>query len=176
VLFFGRLERYKGVRDLISAWATLDDATRDGASLVLAGPGRLEPLWPYRLPPGVEVRSRHIEDREALALFRRCRLLVLPYVDATQSALVAVAYFFGKPVLVTRTGALPEYVQHGETGCIVEPGNVAALANGLQVALSETEALVRMGQVGRAWYEHQRRMEGEALLGLYASMLDAAQG
>jgi glycosyltransferase involved in cell wall biosynthesis len=45
--------------------------------------------------------------------------LVLPYRDATQSALVAHAYFFRKPAIVTRTGALPEYVVEGETGWVV---------------------------------------------------------
>jgi len=172
-LFFGRLERYKGVGELIAACAMLNDSTRDGLPLVLAGAGALEPLWPDRLPAGIEVRNRLIGDEEALDLFRRCGLLVLPYVDATQSALVAAAYFFGKPAVVTRTGALPEYVQHGRTGWVVEPGDPAALADALAIAGSDPAQLARMGAAGRAWYDEQRRLEGDTLEEMYVSMTDS---
>jgi len=135
--------------------------------LVLAGPGRLETLWARSLPPGVEVRNRLIGDDETLDLFRRSGPLVLPYRDATQSALVAHAYFFRKPVIVTRVGALPEYVVEGETGWIVPPENPLALAEAMQAALSDPAQLQGMGQAGRAWYECQRQAEGDTLQGMY---------
>ena len=69
-----------------------------------------------------------ISDAEALELFHRSSLVLLPYIDATQSALIAAAYYFQKPVLVSRSGALPEYVVDGQTGFIVEPGHPATLA------------------------------------------------
>ena len=56
------------------------------------------------MPEGVEVRDRTIGDEEALALFRGAALLVLPYRDATQSALIAAAARLGVPSLVTRDG------------------------------------------------------------------------
>ena len=166
-LFFGRLERYKGVTTLLEA-ATL--AGQDGDSslrLLLAGQGDLLSLWPRPLPPGVELRQRPIDDAEAIDLFRRCGLLVLPYLDATQSALVAAAYAFRKPVLVTQTGALPEYVQDGVTGWVIPPGDPATLAQVLQAALSDPQRLAAMGQAGWQWYQAQRVQEYGALLDLY---------
>jgi glycosyltransferase involved in cell wall biosynthesis len=100
---------------------------------------------------------------------------VLPYVEASQSALVAAAYCFRKPVVVTRTGALPEYVEDGQTGYVVEPRYPTALARTLERMLSDRPALMRMGSAGRRWYESQRREETGRLFALYRQ-LAAAQG
>ncbi len=170
-LFFGRLERYKGVDHLITACAMLDGARGDGPRLVLAGPGSLESQWAGVLPLGVEVHDRLIGDEEALDLFRRCGLLVLPYLDATQSALIADAYFFHKPVVVTWTGALPEYVQHGRTGWLVEPGHPPSLARCLEAALADPARLAEMGAAGRLWYDEQRAAEQQTLERVYKRLI-----
>ena len=168
-LFFGRLETYKGVGTLLEAAGLVGQDGPAPLRLVLAGQGDLAGLWPRPLPPGVEVRPRRIDDAEAIDLFRRCGLLVLPYLDASQSALVAAAYAFRKPVLVTHTGALPEYVQEGVTGWVVPPGDAAALARALQAALSDPARLAVMGQAGWQWYQRQRVQEYQALLALYCN-------
>ncbi len=84
-------------------------------------------------------------------------MVVLPYTGATQSALIAAAYAFSKPVLVSDSGALPEYVTPGETGWVVPAGNVQALAGSLYSALADPDRLAHMGQQGRRWYVEQRR-------------------
>jgi glycosyltransferase involved in cell wall biosynthesis len=174
-LFFGRLERYKGVGNLIAAWAMVNGSAGERPRLVLAGPGRLEQHWAGALPAKVEVRNRWIADEEAIDLFQRCAVLVLPYRDATQSALVASAYFFRKPVIVTRSGALAEYVQDGRTGWIVEPDHPPSLARCLVEALSDTDRLAAMGATGRAWYDQQREAEEETLLQLYGRVASRAR-
>jgi glycosyltransferase involved in cell wall biosynthesis len=165
-LFFGRLEQYKGVGVLLHA-AQVARQAGNGLRLVLAGQGDLTAFWPGPLPAGVELRQRRIDDAEAIDLFRRCGLLVLPYLDASQSALVAAAYAFRKPVLVTRSGALPEYVQEGVTGWIVPPGDAPALAAAVQDALADPQRLAAMGQAGWQWYRQQRAHEYQVLLDLY---------
>lgn len=174
ILFFGRLEKYKGVNDLLTAYAQLRGVfTANGQPeaviprLVLAGPGRLHDLWVGSLPPGVEVRNRLVGDAEAVDLFRRCSLVALPYVDGTQSALIPAAYYFGKPVVVTRVGALAEYVEEARTGLVVEPGHPASLTRALYAALSDPDRLAQMGLAGRAWYEQQREQETRQLWQLY---------
>lgn len=166
-LFFGRLEPYKGIEHLVAAGAMLDGAIGSPPRVVIAGPGRIEALWAGALPRQVVARAGLISDDEALALFRRCACLVLPYVDATQSALIAAAYYFRKPVIVTRSGALPEYVEHGYTGLIVEPEHSTSLSRALERLLTATDLAQQMGQAGRAWYERQRAAEEAALLAMY---------
>ena len=167
VLFFGRLERYKGLDHLLTAWAMMDGRDGHDARLILAGPGDLDRLWRGPLPPRVEVHNHFIEDAQALQLFRRCGLLVLPYIDATQSALIAAAYYFHKSVVVTRSGALPEYVEEGRTGCVVEPGHPPTLARCLEAMLDDPARLAQMGAAGRAWYDAQRAAERRTLIQMY---------
>jgi glycosyltransferase involved in cell wall biosynthesis len=88
-------------------------------------------------------------------------------VVATQSAQVASAYYFRKPVIVTRTGALPEYVEEGRTGCVVEPRQPTMLAQCLEALLGDPDLLAQMGAAGRDWYEAQRAQEKRTLLRMY---------
>ena len=173
-LFFGRVEAYKGVDTLLDAWAVVARRV-PAARLVVAGsvaPGvRLPPL-----PPGGGLHDRYISDDEALALFRAASLLVLPYRDATQSALVAAAYYFGLPVVVTDAGALPEYVVPGETGWVVPPADPAALAEALVAALQDQARLRAMGAAARAWYDARRQQETATLAAMYASLSHRESG
>ena len=190
VLFFGRVEAYKGADTLLAAWEALHAGAHEDlcgswgdAKLVIAGavaPGvTLGPL-----PAGVELRDRRILDAEADALFRSASLLVLPYRDATQSALIAAAYAYGLPVIVTESGALPEYVVRHcgslseppsstaasavePTGWVVPPGDPSALAAALGAALADPSRLARMGAAGRAWFAARRAEEEATLAGLY---------
>ena len=175
-LFFARLEHYKGVNVLVDAVRQLERTPcASGARLpssiraVIAGQGDIHRVVKGTLPDAIEVRNRLIEDEEAIGLFRRCELVVLPYVDATQSALIGAAYLFGKPVIVTRVGALPEYVIEGKTGWVIEPNDSQALAECLGIALDDSPHLVQMGECGRAWYQSQRMLEQETLQRMYVS-------
>ncbi len=170
-LLFGRLEGYKGITDLLAAAQQLP-ATAGQPRIVVAGAGRLGDHWTAATPPGVELRDHFIADAEAIDLFRRCALLVLPYRDASQSALVAAAYYFRKPVIVTRVGALPEYVEEGVTGWVVAPGQPAQLARVLAEALSDPARLATMGAAGRAWYERERAVEWHTLQSMYSRLVD----
>ncbi len=130
------------------------------------------------LPPEVELRDGRIADAEAEALFRAAAVLVLPYRDATQSALVAAAYAFGVPVIVTAVGALPEYVAAGAapgdrsaTGWVVPAGDPDALAAALGEALSDRARLRRMGAAGRAWFAARRQEEQATLSDMYTALL-----
>ena len=165
-LFFARLEAYKGVDILI-------DAMRQYSSgrAIIAGKGGDDYVLPAVVPDNVELRTRQIDDAEAIELFSRCSVVVLPYRDATQSAVVATAYFFGKPVIVTRTGALPEYVVDGETGWLIAPNNVPQLVAALRQATSDAVRAAQAGRAGRDWYQAQCQQERVQLKSLYEELI-----
>lgn len=133
LLFFGFVRPYKGLHLLVEAMAK----TRDGVYLTIAGEfwggeekvrSRLAELG---LSDRVELRPRYHTDEETAELFARCDCVVLPYRSATGSGVVPVAYHYDKPVIVTRVGGLPDAVEDGETGWLVEPESIDAIANAI---------------------------------------------
>ncbi|NLE77665.1 MAG: glycosyltransferase family 4 protein [Chloroflexi bacterium] len=172
-LFFGRLEAYKGLSVLAKAASMIRSSGPPQGRVVIAGKGDTRSLLGEALPANVTVLNHLVNDQQAVDLFARCGLVVLPYIEATQSALVAAAYYFRKPVLVTNVGALPEYVNQGETGWVVPPGDPAALARSLDEALGQPHRLRLLGEAGRAWYEQADRQATDTLDALYADLAGA---
>jgi glycosyltransferase involved in cell wall biosynthesis len=76
----------------------------------------------------IHIIDRYIGEGEWPDLFAATDALVLPYVAASQSMSITLAYAFGKPVIVTRVGGLAEAVEEGRTGLIAEPEPVALAA------------------------------------------------
>lgn len=169
VVLFGRLEKYKGVWEFINAARLL--STSDGlqVNMVIAGTGRLsEELARCECPPNLEIRNYLIKDAETIDLFRRAGLIVLPYSEASQSALIPLAYLFQKPVLVTRAGALPEYVRDNVTGRIIDSNEPSVLAQAIHDLLSDKESLAEMGRAGRAFLHGLETQLVDGLLDTYA--------
>jgi glycosyltransferase involved in cell wall biosynthesis len=177
-LYLGSLQERKELNHLITACAMMDgDAAASGAAggaprLLLAGQGDVSRVWAGPLPEGVEVHAGPLDDREASDLLARCGLLVVPRADWSQPARVAAAYYYYKPVVVTRSVALPECVEEGVTGYVVEPGHPATLARRLDRLLGTPERLARMGTAGRAWYDDRREREEGILLAMYTRLAD----
>jgi glycosyltransferase involved in cell wall biosynthesis len=170
ILFFGRIEKYKGVEILLESYQLLlqnPDLEQRIPPLRLAGSSSYPQQFAGDFPSSIDWRDHFIEDTEAIELFGTCSLVVLPYIDGTQSAVIPSAYYFRKPVIATRVGALPEYVVEGETGLIVEPGDPEALAQAISSIIYDESALKRMGTAGREWYDKQRELELNALRNMY---------
>src|SRR4030043_34075 len=132
VLFFGRISRYKGLDILIKAEPLITQQIPD-AKIVIAGSGqdfgRYESLITNR--SRFEIQNRFISHREVPKFFRRTAVVVLPYVEASQSAVVPIAYMFGKPVVVTNVGSIPEVVDEGKTGFVVPPNSPEDLSRAI---------------------------------------------
>jgi glycosyltransferase involved in cell wall biosynthesis len=75
--------------------------------------------------------DRYVANEEVEKYFAACDLVVLPYLSATQSAVVQIAYGFSKPVVVTSVGGLPDVVEDGSTGYVVPPNDPAAVARAI---------------------------------------------
>ncbi len=138
VLFFGLIRPYKGLDDLLEAVAMLPD----GIDLLVAGEcysGRerlLERLGREDLSGRVRWIEGFIPDSRVDAVFRSADAVALPYRSATQSGVAQIALSFRKPLVLTRTGGLPELVEEGRTGFLAEPCDPAGLASAVEKALS----------------------------------------
>lgn len=154
VLFFGRISPYKGIETLIRAQPIVSTSV-PGARFIIAGRG--EDFSPYgrliREHESFEIHNRFIATTEVAALFRRASVVVLPYREASQSGVVPIAYEFGKPVIVTRVGSLPEVVEHDVSGIVVDPGDAGQLAEAIISILADGERRGRLGAGARRMAE-----------------------
>lgn len=147
VLFFGRVWPYKGLDRLILAMNEL--APRHaGLTLVIAGEG--EPLDRYLalVAPGLtlDVRNRRVGLEETREVFSDATVACLPYVEASQSAALTMAYGFGVPVVATAVGGLPYAVRDGVDGLLVAPDDVPALAAAISRVLDDAALRARLRQ------------------------------
>lgn len=137
VLFFGRIQKYKGLEHLIAAEPFVSEAIGD-FKIVVAGKGEdMDRHKAFMLSnPHFEVHDRFIPMAEVPLFFRRAAAIILPYIEASQSGIAAMAFAFGKPVIATCVGSLPEMVEHDKTGIIVAPGDTVALRQAIIELLS----------------------------------------
>ncbi|MCD8037972.1 MAG: glycosyltransferase [Lachnospiraceae bacterium] len=143
LLFFGFVRPYKGLKHLIHAMPEIK-ARLDNVKLLIAGEfPSAEDKSAYMAQinelaasaPGIEdailINDGYTPDREVEKYFAACDMVALPYESATQSGIVQIAYGFGKPVVVTSVGGLPDAVTDGRTGCVVAPRDDKALADAI---------------------------------------------
>jgi glycosyltransferase involved in cell wall biosynthesis len=139
VLFFGRIEPYKGLQLLLDATRML----RSGGlsvQVIIAGSGSIAGYDGLSVDGNVLI-NRYIPDSEIKELFGACDLVVLPYLTATQSGVVPLAYLLGKGVVATNVGAIEEIVIDGVTGRLVGPQDAKQLARAMEELLSDQQLL-----------------------------------
>jgi glycosyltransferase involved in cell wall biosynthesis len=150
ILFFGRIWGYKGLEYLIRAEPLITSRV-PGAKIVIAGQG--ESFDKYRRliknPQNFLVLNEYISGEHQSELFRQSSVVVLPYVEASQSGVIPVAYTFAKPVVATTVGALPEMVEDGQTGYLVPPRDHQALADAVVRLLTNKQLRRHMGENGK---------------------------
>ncbi len=116
-MFFGRIDRYKGLYTLLKAYNAYKYS---GHKLVIAGSGVLtdEEKDLVSNNKNIILINRFIEDEEMIYLFKNARSLILPYIEASQSGIIPIAYRFGIPVIVSAVKGLTQYVDDRGTGII----------------------------------------------------------
>jgi glycosyltransferase involved in cell wall biosynthesis len=135
LLFFGFVRRYKGLRYLIQALALVRKTLP--AKLLVVGE-----FWederPYRalvqqlgLEDAVQFVNDYVPNEEMPRYFSAADVVVMPYLEATQSGVAQLAIGFEKPMISTSVGGMPETVLDNENGIIVPPADAQALANAI---------------------------------------------
>lgn len=153
ILCLGRLVAEKGFDLMLEAFAAVR-AQQPRARLIVAGDGperdALE-TQAQRLGFGPAIQFLgSVHDRLRSALLEQAAVVVIPSRWPEPFPLVALeAAWMGRPVVAARAGGLPEAVQHGQTGLLVEPENSQALAQAVLQVLCEPERARRMGRAAR---------------------------
>ena len=83
----------------------------------------------------VQLIDRYIPNEDLAIYFSAADLVVQPYRSASGSAVSQLAYSFDRPVIATRVGSLPEVIEDGINGRLVEPEDTEGLANAIVESL-----------------------------------------
>jgi glycosyltransferase involved in cell wall biosynthesis len=164
VLFVGQLKEYKGVAELLAAWAALDEPT---ATLRVVGNGPLEPdVRAAATRDGRVQLAGYVPQARLPAEIADAHCLVLPSVTTAidrepWGLVVNEAMHAGRPVVVTDAvgAAAGGLVRHGENGVIVPEKHPGALRDALEGLLRDPERARRMGEQARrdaARFTHDR--------------------
>ena len=153
-LFVGVLERYKAVDVLADAWR-LAAPRVPGATLHVVGRGPLEGVV-RRLVSDLPEQARSTESLPTTGVARaldEATVLVLPSRSEGLGRVVVEAFCRGRAVVGSRVGGIPDLVADGETGLLVQPEDVEALADALVRILSARELAERLGGAARVAVE-----------------------
>jgi glycosyltransferase involved in cell wall biosynthesis len=132
LLFFGNIRPYKGLEVFIRALALVRRQIRVQA--VVAGEFYMDSRPVKELAADLGLgddvlwSDGYVENEQVPRYFGQADLMVLPYIEATQSGVVPLAYGFGLPVVASDVGGLSEVVVDGQTGYLVQPGQPEVLA------------------------------------------------
>jgi len=120
----------------------------------------IENHWPKGNAPVILTGFR----RDVPTVMRALDVLVVPSIQDAQTLVIPQAFATGKPVIGSRVGGIPELVQEGKNGFLVEPGNVDELVHAMRFFLQHPEAAQRMGQAGLEFARRELGCEVKMLL------------
>lgn len=122
-LFFGRIDKYKGVDRLVKAQEKNCQDSNYNLPVVIAGKNLSDEEYTTSDENKMVCLLRFISDGEMIWLFEHCGVVVLPYYEASQSGVLPIAYKYGKPVIVSNINGLRELVVEKKTGYFFEDEN-----------------------------------------------------
>lgn len=161
ILFFGRIYKYKGLEYLIKAEPLITNALPD-VKIVIAGKG--EDFGTYEdmmiNKNNFIVYNEFISFEKGAELIQKSSVVVLPYIEASQSGIIPVAYGLKRPVIATNVGSIPEVIDNNETGIIINPYDHQALAEAVIQLMNNPNLRKKMGNNG--YKKLKNELSGEA--------------
>jgi glycosyltransferase involved in cell wall biosynthesis len=144
-LFVGVLERYKNVDGLADAWRLAAPRVPD-ARLRLVGSGTLRPVVEQlvRDLPGQTSWDARLTQPQVSQALDESTFLVLPSRSEGMGRVVVEAFCRGRAVVGSRVGGIPDLVEDGRNGVLVEPEDTRALADALVGVLSDRALAERL--------------------------------
>lgn len=178
MLFFGYIRKYKGLELLLQAMPSVLKSVPE-AILIIAG----EPKEDFKryetlinrlnISSSVFLYLRYIPLEEISVYFSAADIVVLPYLNIYQSAVLHLAFAFKRPVIVTPVGGLPEVVEDGKNGFVLRDHEPATLADSLIHAFVDMNRLQEMGEY--AYWHSQNNLSWDSIavqtIDLYKSLM-----
>jgi len=175
ILFFGLIRKNKGLDYLIKAEPIISQNYKN-FKIIIAG--RFEDKFDYynnliQNKDKFEIIDRYIPNNQVADLFEMSDIVVLPYLTATQSGVLCLAFSFGKAVIATDTGSISELLEHGKSGLLVPPGDTKSLASAIIELLLDEKKCLFLGENAKKISEEKLNWNDIALrtVQLYKSVI-----
>lgn len=175
VLFMGELTQAKGVFDLIRSMPLVLERVAN-ARLILCGKGEeseaREAVRAAEVEKSVELPG-FVSGLEKLAWYERASVFVLPSYQEAFPIAILEAMAAGLPIIATPVGGVPDAVQAGVNGYLVQPGDVYQLADRIVALLQDEDLRREIGQRNReeALAEYDVSVFVQRLTDLYERLL-----
>ena len=146
VLFFGRIENYKGIDTLVRAYEILKKENLE-IKLTIAGRGKIDKDLENKINElDIIFKNYWISNEELCRLIENCDVLVAPYKNATQSGMVSVALAYGVPIIAINVGSFSEYIKDGVNGFLIDVDDYLTLAEKIKVLYQNRWLVVEMAK------------------------------
>ena len=135
ILFFGFIRKYKGLKYLIKALPEV--LSKINVTLLIIGEfwkdknEHLQLIDSLGIKEKIIIVDEYVPNEEVGLYFSVADIVVQPYISATGSGIIQIAFGFNKPVIATKVGCLPEVVEDGKTGYLVPPEDSYELAQAI---------------------------------------------
>jgi len=156
VLFFGNLTPSKGLPDLLKAFSQVYVKETRARLMIVGRPSKFINMHELmRLVSDLGISdatifdARYIMMEEVAPLMEMATVVMYPYLNSTQSGALQVAYTFGRPVIATKVGGLPEAVEDGKSGLLVSVSAPDELAEAILRLIRNPSLAAQMGEYAK---------------------------
>lgn len=151
ILFFGRIEEYKGIHFLYDAYCQSLNI-RQHYKLVIAGKGKLTFEISKKYAKNIILVNRYIKDSEISFLYKNAAAIVYPYISATQSGVLSLACYFNVPTLVSDIPYFASIVESSKIALLFKSGDIEDLIEKLELLLNSDNTFMQTNQ--KLFYEN----------------------
>lgn len=178
-VFLGKINKRKGIFDLLTAFAHLEPRYRNQVELVLAGSGEVEQAQDLVTQLGIQdqiVFLGWIDQQQRDQLLAESDVMLLPSYNEGLPMAILEAMSWGLAIITTPVGGIPEVIENDKTGLLVTPGSILELTTAMQSLIENPAFRLSLGFAARKRVEplsieHYR----DALFNLYNHVLESRE-
>ena len=165
VFFYGRIEPYKGLDLLVDAARLIDK----NIHVFIAGGGNIREAYPEigDLPENV-ILLGFLDNDTLISYIKASTLIVFPYREASGTMTVCQCCYYGKPLVVSNVGVLPEYA--GDSGIVLKNRDPHELADIIASITGNKELQRELSENAKTQYD--RHFKIEIAINLHQKLFD----
>lgn len=175
ILYVGLIHLVKGVDYLIAA---LQHVKIDFKAVLIGHGSYLEEYKRFAKELGVEKKIRFVgwvPNEKLSSYYRQASLLVVPSMWIEAFGIIGIeAMAHTRPIIAFNTGGISDWLEDGETGFLIERGDVQGLAKKISLLLENKELARKMGENGRLKVMRQFQLDThmERLMKIYRNSIE----